>query len=87
MSYDQTELARSIARQMSYNNGDVEAKAKFLLLEMASTIDANNVTAHKKRDGLMLCNGFGEVRYATLKERLIYKIFGILPKRVYRYKS
>jgi hypothetical protein len=82
MSYNQTKAARDIARQLSYDGGFAESRAKFLLLELASTIDAMTITAHKKRDGLLLINGYQRSRYATLKERIAYKIFGLLPQKI-----
>lgn len=80
--FNRTEHARNIARQMSYNNGDVESKAKFLLLELASHIDSAEISAHRKRDGLLLIDGYQRSRYATLKERIAYKLFGLLPRKI-----
>jgi hypothetical protein len=37
---------------------------------------------HKKADGLLLLDGLGKARYATLRERLLYWAFGILPASV-----
>lgn len=74
--------ARNIARCLSYNNDQAQAKAKHMLLEMAHRIDTLDVRAHKKRDGLLLVNGIGKSRYATMKERAMHWLFGWLPREV-----
>lgn len=82
---DTTELtmkARSIARCLTYNDDEHQAAAKHMLLEMAHRLDALNVRAHKKTDGLLLINGIGTARYATLRERALYWLFGVLPRAV-----
>lgn len=74
--------ARSIARCLTYNDDLAQAQAKHMLLEMAHRLDALGVRAHKKRDGLLLVNGIGQSRYATLKERVLYQLFGVMPRAV-----
>lgn len=74
--------ARNIARCLTYNDDQAQAKAKHMLLEMAHRLDTLDIRAHKKRDGLLLVNGIGKSRYATLKERALYWLFGVLPSAV-----
>lgn len=74
--------AREIARCLTYNDDQHQAAAKHMLLEMAHRLDAMDVRAHKKADGLLLVNGAGKARYATLKERVAYRLFGMLPSSV-----
>jgi len=74
--------ARNIARCLTYNDDVAQAKAKHMLLEMAHRLDTLDVRAHKKRDGLLLVNGIGKARYATLRERALYWLFGVLPSAV-----
>jgi len=74
--------ARNIARCLTYNDDVAQAKAKHMLLEMAHRLDTLDVRAHKKRDGLLLVNGIGKSRYATLRERALYWLFGVLPSAV-----
>jgi len=74
--------ARNIARCLTYNDDLAQAKAKHMLLEMAHRLDALDVRAHQKRDGLLLVNGIGKSRYATTKERLMHWLFGWLPREV-----
>ena len=74
--------ARGIARCLTYNDDEHQAAAKHTLLEMAHRLDTMDVRAHKKTDGLLLVNGIGKARYATVKERLLHKLFGLLPRRV-----
>jgi hypothetical protein len=79
---DLTMKARSVARCLSYNDDEHQAAAKHLLLEMSHRLDTLDIRAHKKVDGLLLINGIGKSRFATLKELVIYKLFGILPREV-----
>lgn len=74
--------ARNVARCLTYNDDSPQAVAKHLLLEMAHRIDSTSVRVHKKRDGLLLINGVGKVRFATLKESFLYRIFGYLPRKL-----
>lgn len=74
--------ARGIARCLSYNDDPHQAAAKHMLHEMAHRLDTLNVRAHKKADGLLLVNGIGKARYATFRELLLFKIFGVLPREV-----
>lgn len=74
--------ARNVARCLTYNDDSPQAAAKHLLLEMAHRIDSTSVRVHKKRDGLLLINGVGKVRFATLKESFLYRIFGYLPRKL-----
>lgn len=74
--------ARNIARCLTYNDDLAQAKAKHMLLEMAHRLDTLDVRAHKKRDGLLLVNGIGKSRYATLTERALHWLFGWLPRKV-----
>lgn len=77
-----TDKARGVARCLTYNDDTHQAQAKHLLREMAHRLDALDIRAHKKADGLLLVNGIGKSRYATLKERVMYRLFGLLPKEV-----
>ena len=79
---DLTIKARAVARCLSYNGDEHQAAAKHLLHEMAHRIDTLDVRAHKKSDGLLLINGIGKARFATIKERIIYMALGILPKKI-----
>ena len=53
-----------------------------MLLEMAHRLDAMDVRAHKKSDGLLLINGIGKARYATMRERALHWLFGLLPREI-----
>lgn len=79
---DLTTRARGIARCLTYNDDTPQAAAKHLLLEMAHRLDTLDVRAHKKTDGLLLVDGTGKTRYATTKERALYRLFGWLPRSV-----
>lgn len=79
---DLTIRARSIARCLSYNDDEHQAAAKHMLREMAHRLDTQDVRVHAKADGLLLINGLGKARYATFKETLLYRVFGVVPKAV-----
>lgn len=79
---ERTSKARAVARCLTYNDDEHQAAAKHLLREMAHRLDALDVRAHKKNDGLLLVNGIGKARYATTKERALYWLFGLLPRDV-----
>lgn len=74
--------ARGVARCLTYNDDAPQAEAKHMLLEMARRLDALCIRAHKKSDGLLLINGLGRIRYATLKERMLFWLFGVLPREL-----
>lgn len=74
--------ARSIARRLTYNDDKPQAEAKHMLFEMAHRLDTMNIRVHKKADGLLLINGIGKSRYATLKERVLFRMFGVIPRNL-----
>lgn len=74
--------ARGVASCLTYNDDIPQAEAKHLMLEMAHRLDALDVRAHKKKDGLLFINGLGKARYATVKERVLHYLFGLLPREV-----
>lgn len=77
-----TEKARGIARCLTYDDDEHQAAAKHMLLEMAHRLDTLDIRASKKKDGLYLSNGIGKSRFTTLKETILYKLFGVLPKQI-----
>jgi hypothetical protein len=77
-----TTQARDVARTLTYNDDQPQAKAKHLLFEMASKLDTLDIRISKKKDGILLVNGIGECRFCTFKESLLYRIFGVIPKQV-----
>ncbi len=77
-----TDKARGIAKCLTYNDDSNQAAAKHMLLEMAHRIDSMNIRAHKKTDGILLINGIGKCRYATLVEAIAYRTLGIIPKQI-----
>lgn len=74
--------AREVARCLTYNDDRPQAEAKHMLREMAHRLDTLDIRAHKKTDGLLLINGIGKARYATWKERLMFRVFGVLPRTI-----
>ena len=74
--------ARTIAGCLTYNDDSAQAAAKHTLLELADRLDTTDVLAHRKADGLLIINGHSKARYATLRERIAYRLFGVLPRSV-----
>lgn len=75
-----TNKARAVARCLSYSEDTNQASAKHLLLEMAHKLDAQDIRVHKKKDGILFVNASGNSRFATFKETVLYKLFGVIPK-------
>lgn len=75
-----TNKARAVARCLSYSEDTNQASAKHLLLEMAHRLDTQDIRVHKKKDGILLVNASGSSRFATFKETVLYKLFGVIPK-------
>lgn len=71
--------AQGIARCMTYNGAKTEAEAKHTLHELCHRLGAKTVRVHKKDDGLLLVTAFGQSRFMSLSERLLYRAFGIVP--------
>lgn len=74
--------ARGVAHCLSYNGNQHEAAAKHLLREMSHRLDAMDVKAIRRIDGLWFRNGSFLERRATLKESLLYRLFGVLPRKL-----
>lgn len=74
--------ARGIAACLSYNDDAHQAAAKHMLLEMAHRLDTFDVRAYKRSKGLIFANGLGKSRPATVKERIMFRLFGIIPASV-----
>lgn len=71
--------AQGIARCLSYNDDSHQAAAKHILLEMAHRLGKQTLRVHKKKDGLLLVSEFGQSRFLTLQERVLYQLFGVVP--------
>jgi butyrate kinase len=77
-----TKKAREIARSLSYSDNQAQAAAKHLLLEMAGKIDAMEISVSVKKDGLFITDGLGRQRFGTIKERFLYRFFGVIPRAI-----
>lgn len=69
--------ALGIARTISYNGPT--GPAKQMLHELTRRLGDHTLRIHKKTDGLLLINCFGRSRYLTLRERILYRLFGVVP--------
>ena len=82
---DNSELtlkARAVARCLTYNEDIHQSEAKHLLRELSHRLDSLSVRVHKKKDGLLFINGIGKSRFATFKETILFKLFGVTPNEI-----
>jgi len=70
--------AQGIARGLSYNDKKHGA-VKHTLHELSHRLGAKTLRVHKKDDGLLLVTAFGRSRFLTLGERVLYRLFGVVP--------
>ena len=75
-----TNVARGIARCLSYNGAEAEAQAKHMLLEMANYIDVRTIRTIQLDDGRYVTNALGQRRLMTETEIHLYEKFDILPQ-------
>jgi len=71
--------AQSIAANLTYNE-EPEASAKHIIKELCHRLGKRTVTITKKVDGYLMRDLFGESRFLTWKESMIYRLFGLLPE-------
>lgn len=79
-----TQQARSLASTLSYNDEGNEATIKHVLREMAHRLDSVDIRfiKHPVTKRTLVRNGIGASRRASLIERVLFKLFGILPTSV-----
>jgi hypothetical protein len=53
-----------------------------MLHELAHRLDTLDIRVHKKCDGFLLLNGIGKSRFMSLKESMLYRLFGVIPREV-----
>jgi outer membrane biogenesis lipoprotein LolB len=70
--------AYSLARRLSYND-KVQAPVKQTLHELCNLLGTKTLHVCKKKEGLLLVNGHGQSRFLTVDERLLYRVFGVVP--------
>lgn len=71
--------AQGIARCLSYNDTKPVAGAKHTIHELCHRLGAKTARVHKKSDGLLLVTCFGQSRFLTLGERILHRLFGVVP--------
>jgi archaeosine-15-forming tRNA-guanine transglycosylase len=71
--------AQGVARCMTYNDGKTQAQAKHMLHELCHRLGAETIRVHKKNDGLLLVTAYGQSRFMTAGERVLYRLFGVVP--------
>jgi hypothetical protein len=79
MSDDITIRAREVARCLTYNDDKPQAAAKHLLLELAHRLDVRTISTCRQHGRLAIRDGLGRVRPLSLRERLKWRLFGVLP--------
>ena len=70
--------ALGVACNLTYNE-EPQGAAKHMLRELAHRLGAKTVRVHKKRDGYLVISAFGQARFMTRKESLLYRLFGVVP--------
>jgi len=67
---DLASRCQGLARNLSYNDGDLIGSVKHTLLEASQTLDRNAVTLHKSSKGVFVMNARGKSRFITVRERI-----------------
>ena len=70
--------ALGVAHTLTYNE-EPQGAAKHLLHELSHRLGAKTLRVHRKTDGLLLISAFGQSRFMTLRERILYRLFGVVP--------
>jgi hypothetical protein len=70
--------AQGIARGLSYNDTK-QGPVKHTLHELCHRLGALDVRVHRKDDGLLLVTAYGQSRYMTFGERVLHRLFGVVP--------
>jgi ribosomal protein S11 len=73
------EAAQGAARCLTYNDDKPQAKAKHMLLEMAHRLGAKTLRVRMQAGRMLLVTAFGQSRAMTLRERVLYRMFGVVP--------
>jgi hypothetical protein len=72
--------AQGIARCLSYNDPEpAVAGAKHTIHELCHRLGAKTLRVHKKNDGLLLVTAYGQSRFMTAGERVLHRLFGVVP--------
>ena len=77
--YEAINKALGVARTLTYNE-EPQGYAKHMLHEMAHRLGAKTLRVHRKKDGLLLLSAFGQSRFLTLKESILYRLFKVVPE-------
>lgn len=70
--------AQGVARALSYND-ITEASAKHTITELCHRLGEKTISIYHQQDGVMMVTSFGRTRFMTISERLLYRLFGIVP--------
>lgn len=70
--------AQGIARGLSYNDTK-QGPVKHTLHELCHRLGAKTVRVHKKKDGLLLITAYGQARFMTFAESVLYRALGVVP--------
>lgn len=61
---------QGLARNLSYNDGDLIGSVKHTLIEASQALDHNAVSVHKTSNGIFVMNARGKSRFITVRERV-----------------
>ena len=71
--------ASAICGCLSYNDETNAGNPKEIISELCHRLGQRTVTIGKKKDGYYWQSLYGEFRYFSLKETVLYRLFGVLP--------
>lgn len=72
--------AQAIAKCLSYDDETNAGNPKQIISELCHRLGQNTVTIGKNKDGYYWHSLFGEFGYFTIKETILYRLFGTPPK-------
>lgn len=72
------EKAIAVAGNMSYSDKDGGA-AKRIINELCHRLGSRTVTLTKKKDGWLMRDLYGDSRFLSFKEAILWRLFKVLP--------
>lgn len=72
--------AQAIAKCLSYDDETNAGSPKRIINELCHRLGQRTVTIGKNKEGYYWQSLFGEFRYFSMKETVMYRLFGVIPK-------
>lgn len=71
--------ASEICGCLSYNEDTCAGNPKSIISELSHRLGQRTVTIGKNKEGYFWTSLYGEFKYFSLKETILYRLFGVLP--------